>query len=78
MDGPQLGRTRPIAQLADLYNFPIKNLYPASSAWHPSGGATSEQGYWVYTVMADQHGLKKPPEKDWGAIVKKVLKDGIY
>jgi len=78
MDGPQLGRTRPIAQLADLYNFPIKNLYPASSAWHPSGGATSEQGYWVYQVMADQHGLKKPPEKDWTGMVKKVVEEGIY
>jgi beta-carotene ketolase (CrtO type) len=78
MDGPQLGRTRPIAQLADLRNFPIKNLYPASSAWHPSGGATSEQGYWVYQIMAEQHGLQKPPEKDWAGIVKKVLADGIY
>lgn len=76
MDGPQLGRTRPIAQLADVRNFPIKNLYPASSAWHPSGGATSEQGYWLYHITAEQHGLPTPPEKDWSAMVQKTLKDG--
>ena len=78
MDGTQVGRTRPIPQLADLRNFPIKNLYPASSAWHPAGAATSQQGYWVYQVMAEQHSLKKPPDKDWAGMVKKVLTDGIF
>lgn len=76
MDGPQAGRTRPIADLADVRNFPIKNLYPASAAWHPNPGAMSSQGYWVYQVMAEQHGLTKPPEKDWADMLDRVVKNG--
>lgn len=59
MDGPQVGRFRPIAQLADLRNFPIKNLYPCSSAWPPVGSACSHQGYWVYKLLAEKHNLAK-------------------
>ncbi|RLA94983.1 MAG: hypothetical protein DRG25_01330 [Deltaproteobacteria bacterium] len=62
MSGPQVGRFRPIRELADLRNFPIENLYPCSSAWHPAGNASSHQGYWVYKILAEKHNLKKPWE----------------
>ena len=76
MDGPQLGRFRPIAELADLRNLAIKNLYPCSSAWHHGGQAGSNHGYWVYKIMAEQHGLSMPPEKDWAGMVRKTVQDG--
>jgi phytoene dehydrogenase-like protein len=68
-DGSQFGVTRPIPELADLRNFPIENLYPCSSAWHPRGGATSQQGRWVYKIIAEKNGLPMPPKKDWTNIV---------
>ena len=76
MDGSQIGRTRPIAELADLRNFPILNLYPCSTAWHPSGGAFAMQGRWVYKVIAEQHALTMPPEKNWAEMVRKTLETG--
>jgi len=76
MDGPQLGRFRPIADLADLRNFPIEGLYPCSSAWHPAGSATSMQGYWVYKVIAEKYGLRMPPEKNWAEMVEKTVREG--
>jgi len=76
MDGPQIGRFRPIAELADLRNFPIDNLYPCSAAWHPSGGAMSMQGYWVYKLIAEKHGLKMPPDKNWTEMVEKTVTNG--
>ena len=63
MCGPQMGRHRPIRELADLANFPIKNLYPCSSAWHPYGSASSQQGYWVYKILAEKYNLRKPWEE---------------
>ncbi|MDY6973768.1 MAG: NAD(P)/FAD-dependent oxidoreductase [Thermodesulfobacteriota bacterium] len=76
MDGPQLGRFRPIAELSDLTNFPIKNLYPCSAAWHPFGGAMSTQGRWVYKVIAGINGLTMPPEKDWAGMIQKTIREG--
>ena len=76
ISGPQLGRFRPIAELCDLRNLPVKDLYPCSAAWHPFGGAMSMQGYWVYKIIAEKHGLKMPPEKDWAGMVKKTIRDG--
>ena len=76
MDGPQIGRFRPIPELADPRNLPVKDLYPCSSAWHPYGGAGSGQGYWVYKVIAEKHGLRMPPEKDWAEMVQKTIRDG--
>jgi len=60
MGGPQIGKFRPIPELADLRNFPIQNLYPCSAAWHPYGSASSQQGYWVYKILAEKYDLKKP------------------
>jgi len=77
IDGPQIGRYRPIAELADLRNFPIKDLYPCAAGWHPFGGAMSTQGYWVYKILAEKHGLKMPPEKNWKEMVDKTLKNGV-
>ncbi|MDY6973391.1 MAG: hypothetical protein SV775_13845 [Thermodesulfobacteriota bacterium] len=76
MDGPQLGRFRPIAELADLRRFPIENLYPCSSAWHHGGHAGSNQGRWVYSVIAETHGLTMPPEMDWADMVKRTFANG--
>ncbi len=59
----QFGRFRPIPELADLRNFPIKNLYPCSAAWHQASGAHMQQGYWVYKIMAEHFGLRKPWEE---------------
>ncbi len=60
----QMGKNRPIPQLSDLTNFPIKNLYPASSCWggYVTGG-TCHQGYHVYKILANRHGLRKPWEE---------------
>ncbi len=76
MDGPQLGRFRPIAELSDLKDFPIKDIYPCSSAWHPTGCASSHHGYWVYKVIAEKHGLTMPPEKNWADIIQKTVQNG--
>ena len=76
IDGPQIGRFRPIPELADLRNLPIKDLYPCSAAWHPYGGAMSTQGYWVYKIIAEKHGLKMPPDKNWAEMVKKTVQNG--
>ena len=59
----QLGSMRPIPELADVRNFPIKNLYPCSTSWGLLPGAESHQGYWVYKIMAEQFGLRKPWEE---------------
>ena len=76
ISGPQIGRTRPIPELADLRNFPIENLYPCGAGWHPYGGAMSMQGYWVYTVIAEKNGLKTAPEKNWTEMVEKAITNG--
>jgi len=76
MDGSQIGRYRPMAEISDLKNFPIKDLYPCSAAWHPYGGAMSNQGYWVYKVIAEKNGLKMPPDKNWAEMVEKTVREG--
>ncbi|MBW1945021.1 MAG: NAD(P)/FAD-dependent oxidoreductase [Deltaproteobacteria bacterium] len=62
LESTQVGRFRPIPDLADLRNFPIENLYPCSGGWHPVGSACSHQGYWVYKILAEKYKLKKPWE----------------
>jgi len=60
----QLGKYRPIPELANIRKFPIKDLYPASVCWGGYGiGGTCHQGYHVYKVLADLHGLRKPWEE---------------
>jgi len=76
ISGPQIGRFRPIAELANLKNFPIKDLYPCSAAWHPYGGAMSMQGYWVYKIIAEKHKLTMPPEKNWADMIRKTVQNG--
>jgi len=60
--GPQMGKSRPIRELADLRNFPVENLFPCSGCWHPIGSATSHAGYWVYKILAEKYDLRKPWE----------------
>ena len=76
INGPQLGRFRPIPELADLRNLAVKDLYPCSAGWHPYGGAMSVQGYWVYSVIAEKHGLRMPTGKDWTEMVHRTIQDG--
>jgi beta-carotene ketolase (CrtO type) len=60
----QMGKNRPIPELANISKFPIKNLYPASVCWGGYVvGATCNQGYQVYKILADLHGLRKPWEE---------------
>lgn len=59
----QSGKMRPIPELANLSKFPIENLYPASVCWGYGAGGTSHQGYQVYTILADQYGLRQPKEE---------------
>jgi phytoene dehydrogenase-like protein len=59
----QMGKMRPIPELAVLSRFPIKNLYPASVCWGMIAGASCAQGYQVYRTIADLHGLRKPWEE---------------
>lgn len=60
----QMGKNRPIPELANIRKFPIKNLYPASVSWGGYAvGATCHQGYHVYKVLAEQYGLRKPWEE---------------
>ena len=59
----QLGKCRPMPQLANVTKLPIENLYPCACAWGLQPGAHSHQGYWVYKVMADKWGLRKPWEE---------------
>jgi len=60
----QAGKRRPIPELANLRKFPIKNLYPASVCWGYGSAGTSQQGYHVYKVLAEIHGLRKPWEEN--------------
>ncbi|MBM2831987.1 MAG: dependent oxidoreductase [Dehalococcoidia bacterium] len=59
---PQLGRYRPIPELASG-RMPIKNLYATGAAWHPSSGSNPFQGYNIYKIMAQDLGLRKPWEE---------------
>jgi phytoene dehydrogenase-like protein len=59
----QVGKMRPIPELANITKFPISNLYPCSAAWTWQVGGGSHVGYIVYKVMADQFGLRKPWEE---------------
>jgi phytoene dehydrogenase-like protein len=59
----QMGRNRPIPELA-FHRVPeIKGLYATGSAWHPGGGGFSSAGYNCYKVIAQDYGLDKPWEK---------------
>jgi len=55
----QLGKFRPIPELA-AHRIPgIENIYCTGTAWHPFAGGSSYQGYNCYKVMAEDLGLKK-------------------
>ena len=56
----QLGKFRPILELANITKFPIENLYPCSAAWGFQPGASSMQGYAAYKAIAEKFGLRKP------------------
>ncbi|MBW1944747.1 MAG: hypothetical protein JRJ51_18215, partial [Deltaproteobacteria bacterium] len=68
LEGTQVGRFRPIPDLADVRNFPIKNLYPCSGGWHPVGSACSHQGYWVYKILAETVFFETPNMEPVGGI----------
>lgn len=55
----QMGRFRPIPELAGHRVPGIKGLYCTGTAWHPFALAWSPQGYNCYKVMAGDLGLKK-------------------
>ncbi|KPK21796.1 MAG: hypothetical protein AMK69_21005 [Nitrospira bacterium SG8_3] len=59
----QVGPFRPTPELANIRNFPIKNLYPASAAWGLMPGANACQGYVAYKVMAEHFDLPRPWEE---------------
>ena len=60
----QMGRNRPIPELA-FYKVPnIKGVYCTGSAWHPTAGARSCQAYNCYKVIAEDYDLEKPWEVD--------------
>ena len=59
---PQIGRMRPISELASG-RMPIKKLYATGSGWHPFACAFSWQGYNIYKVIAEDMGLRKPWEE---------------
>ena len=56
----QIGKFRPIPELAGNRVPGISGLYCTGTAWHPFAIATSAQGYNCYKVMAEDLGLKKP------------------
>lgn len=60
---PQLGRWRPIPELARGKIPGIERLYACGAAWHPINGAMSWQGYNIYKVMAEDLNLRKPWEE---------------
>ncbi|MFH1775764.1 MAG: hypothetical protein ABH839_03850 [Chloroflexota bacterium] len=59
---PQIGRWRPIPELAD-HRMPIEKLYATGTAWHPAANGWAWQGYNAYKVMAEDLGLPKPWEE---------------
>jgi len=59
----QVGRYRPIPELADHRMPGIANLYPTGGAWPPEGGGHCCAGYNCYKAIAEDLGLEKPWEK---------------
>ena len=55
----QMGRFRPIPDLAHHRVPGIKGLYCTGTAWHPMALANSAQGYNCYKIMSEDLGLKK-------------------
>ena len=55
----QMGKYRPIPELAANRVPGIKSLYCTGTAWHPLAAGNSAQGYNCYKVMAEDLGLKK-------------------
>ena len=58
----QIGRFRPIPELAHHRMPGVDGLYCTGTGWHPFALAWSPQGYNCYKVMAEDLGLKKPWE----------------
>jgi len=59
----QVGRYRPIPELAAHRMPGIPNLYPTGGAWPPEGGGHCCAGYNCYKAIAEDLGLEKPWEK---------------
>ena len=59
----QVGKYRPIPELADHRMPGIPNLYPTGGAWPPEGGGHCCAGYNCYKAIAEDLGLDKPWEK---------------
>ncbi|MDY6970818.1 MAG: NAD(P)-binding protein [Thermodesulfobacteriota bacterium] len=55
----QVGKFRPVPELAGNRVPGIEGLYCTGTGWHPYAGAFSCQGYNAYKVMAEDLGLKK-------------------
>lgn len=60
----QMGRNRPIPELAQYRVPDIKGVYCTGSAWHPTAGARSCQAYNCYKNIAEDYGLEKPWQVD--------------
>jgi phytoene dehydrogenase-like protein len=56
----QVGRFRPIPELADHRVPGIKNLYPTGAAWPPEGGGHCCAAYNCYKAIAEDLDLGKP------------------
>lgn len=56
----QVGRYRPIPELASHRMPGIPNLYPTGGAWPPEGGGHCCAGYNCYKAIAEDLGLEKP------------------
>ena len=59
----QMGRYRPIPELARHKVPGIDGLYATGSAWPPGGGGFASQGYTCYKVIAEDFELERPWEK---------------
>lgn len=58
----QTGRNRPTPNLSGGRT-PVKGLFCSGAGYHPFGWAHSFQGYWMYKVLAEEFGLRKPWEE---------------
>jgi beta-carotene ketolase (CrtO type) len=60
----QMGKNRPIPELA-RYKVPnIEGAYCTGSAWHPKGTGRVDGAYCCYKVISEDYGLEKPWEAD--------------
>ena len=60
----QMGKFRPIPELAGHKMPGVESFYCTGSGWHPYGAGHSAQGYNCYKVIAEDLGLIKPWDKE--------------